>query len=346
MKVLLGMSGGVDSTYAVKILQDMGYEVHGAVIKMHGYTETEEARLSAEALGIPFYEISGEALFEERVISAFIKEYREGRTPNPCIVCNSEVKFRLLSDFAEKNGFLKIATGHYASVAELPTDKGVRYALKRSGDLKKDQTYMLWRLPQEILKKLVLPLCDITKESVRENAEKMKLRAAYRAESQEICFIPDGDYAAYIEARSGKMPEGNFIDESGKILGRHRGIIHYTVGQRKGLGIALGERAFITSINPETSDITLSFADSYSRSFAVSDMVFSGLCEPETEYETELEVKHRYLAPLTKARVKFLKNGRAEVNFSEPVRAVTPGQSAVFYKDGAVMAGGIIDSKR
>ncbi len=343
MKVLLGMSGGVDSTYAVTELRRMGYEVFGAVVLMHEYTETEEAKLAAEALGVPLYVIDGTSLFEEKVVSLFAKEYRAGRTPNPCIVCNREVKFKLLLDFALKNGFDKIATGHYADIAEISDSFGVRYALKRSKDSKKDQTYMLWRLPQEALSHLVFPLSNMVKEDVRLAAEKMELRAAYRGESQEICFIPDGDYAAYIEKYSGKCPEGNFIDESGKILGRHKGIVHYTVGQRKGLGIALGERAFITKIDPVTNDITLSTNDTYSESFFVSDMIFSGLFEPEAGCEMELDVKHRYLAPLAKARVLFLGEGRAKVTLPLPIRAVTPGQSAVFYSDGVVMAGGIID---
>jgi len=337
------MSGGVDSTYAVHELRRMGYEVEGAVIKMHEHTETEEAEMSATALGIPLHVIDGVALFEEKVVENFISEYRAGRTPNPCITCNKEVKFRLLYDFARKNGFDKIATGHYADIVRIGHGESCRYALKRSLDVKKDLTYMLWRLPQEILSCLVFPLSGMTKETVKNEAEKMNLRAAYRSESQEICFVPDGDYAAFIEERTGKCPEGNFIDESGKILGRHKGIIHYTIGQRKGLGIALGERAFITDINPLTNDITLSVNDSHAVGFTVSDIVFSGLEKADIGYETELDVKHRYLAPLTKAHVKFLENGRVKVEFSSPVRAVTPGQSAVFYKDGVVMFGGIIE---
>lgn len=343
MRVLLGMSGGVDSTYAVHELRRMGYEVFGAAVLMHEYTETEEARLSAEALGVPFYVIDGRALFEEKVVSSFMTEYRAGRTPNPCIVCNREVKFKLLLDFAKEMGIEKIATGHYADIVTLSDENGTRHALKRSGDEKKDQTYMLWRLSEDVLSHLIFPLSAITKETVRREAEKMELRAAYRGESQEICFIPSGDYAGYIEERTGKCPEGNFVDETGKILGRHKGIVHYTVGQRKGLGIALGERAFITSINPETNDITLSTKDSYSESFFISDIIFSGLSEKKAGDEIELFVKHRYLAPLAKARVFFLDGGRARVDLDSPVRAVTPGQSAVFYKDGVLMMGGIIE---
>ena len=343
MKVLLGMSGGVDSTFAVYELRKMGYEVHGAVIKMHNYTEIEEAKLSADALGVPLHILDAADLFSEKVIASFMSEYKKGRTPNPCIVCNSEVKFKLLFDFAGENGFDKIATGHYADIVKISEGDENRYALKRSEDSRKDQTYMLWRLPQEILAKLVFPLSNLTKDSVKKKAEEMNLRAAFRGESQEICFIPDGNYAEYIEERMGKSPEGNFVDESGKVLGRHKGIIHYTVGQRKGLGISLGERAFITSINPENNDITLRVNDSYSVGFTVSDMVFSGIVEQACGTSMDVLVKHRYLAPLMPARIFFMEKGRARVEFSEPIRAVTPGQSAVFYKDGIVLAGGIID---
>lgn len=343
MKVLLGMSGGVDSTYAVHELRRMGYEVFGAVILMHEYTETEEAKLSAEALGVPLYVIDGRRLFEEKVVSSFMNEYCSGRTPNPCIICNREVKFKLLLDFALEMGFDKIATGHYADIVTISDEGGTRHALRRSEDEKKDQTYMLYRLGEDVLSHLVFPLSKLTKENVKREAEKMELRAAYRGESQEICFIPDNDYAGYIEARKGRCPEGNFVDENGKILGRHKGIIHYTVGQRKGLGIALGERAFITEINPETNDITLSTKDSFSEIFYISNVVFSGLPEAKCGDEVELFVKHRYLAPLAKARVSFLENGRAKVTLYTPARAVTPGQSAVFYKDGVLMMGGIIE---
>ncbi len=343
MKVLLGMSGGVDSTYSAYKLKSMGYEVEGAVIKMHKHTETEEACAAAEAIGIPCHIIDAQERFQSIVISDFISEYRKGRTPNPCVVCNSEVKFRLLYDYAIKHGFDKIATGHYADIVKFDTDTGVCYALKRSEDDKKDQTYMLWRLSQDILSRLVLPLAKEQKKDVRSASHLLELSCADRGDSQEICFIPDGDYAAYIEERAGKSPDGNFIDKHGNILGRHKGIIRYTIGQRKGLGISLGKRAFISKINVEDNTITLDTEDTFSSSFTVSDLSLIGLSSLNIGDSLTLDVKHRYLAPLTHARVTFIEENCALVEFSEPVRAVTSGQSCVFYKDGILMGGGIIN---
>ncbi len=353
MRVLLGMSGGLDSTYAAHKLKSMGYTVEGAVIKMHSYTETDEAVSTAASLGIPCHIINAEELFDKAVVQSFISEYRKGRTPNPCVICNSEVKFKLLYEYAMQNGFDKIATGHYAKLVKLNTDTGVRYAIARSQDEKKDQTYMLWRLPGEILKSLIFPLGDECKEEIKENSRKLRLFAVDREESQEICFIPDGNYAAYIETRVGKSPRGSFIDRDGNVLGEHKGIIHYTVGQRKGLGIALGKRAFITNINPIDNTITLDTLDTYSSSFTVSNLVFSGIEKPNVGDSMLLDVKHRYLAPLAPARVTFIEGKGSEgsdetqcllakLEFSSPIRAVTPGQSAVFYRDGILVAGGFI----
>ncbi len=343
MRILLGMSGGLDSTYAAHKLISEGHIVEGAVIKMHRFTEVSEAALSARALGIPLHVIDASDLFEKKVIANFINEYKSARTPNPCVICNSDVKFKSLFEYAQEHGFDKIATGHYASIKEINTDGEKRYALELSADKRKDQTYMLWRLPQYILSRLIFPLSKCEKSGVREDAKKTGLLAADRAESQEICFIPDGKYAEFIEARAGKCPEGDFVDNNGNILGRHKGIIHYTVGQRKGLGISLGERAFITKINAPDNTITLDINDSFSKSFKVRDLVFSGLSNVKAGERIKLYVKHRYLAPLAEASVVFDDDNGAEAFFSEPVRAVTPGQSAVFYQNGMVMAGGFID---
>lgn len=337
MKILVGISGGVDSAYAAyKLLAD-GHEVEGAVLIMHDFTELSAAREAAASVGIPLHEIDCRESFET-IKDNFVSEYTLARTPNPCIICNERVKFRSLYDFAMENGFDAIATGHYAKVVMLDG----RYALAFPEDMRKEQTYMLYRLPQNILSRLVLPLSEMTKEEVRDNAECAGISVANRADSQEICFLPDGNHTEYIESRAGKSPEGNFIDESGKILGRHKGIIHYTVGQRKGLGISLGERAFVTDIDPVSNTVTLSPTLSGSTLVRLTDMVYSGMEEPAEEQETELLIKLRYTAKLVRATARLYPDKTAILTFDKPEKSA-PGQSAVLYKDGTVMCGGFIN---
>lgn len=343
MKILLGMSGGLDSTYAAHKLIAEGHTVEGAVLKMHGYTEVEEAVLSAESIGIPLHVIDCREAFERRVVSYFLNEYPKGRTPNPCVVCNSEIKFRSLLDFAEDNGFDFIATGHYAGVVKTDCNGVSRYTLSCAEDSGKDQTYVLWRLTQDILSKLVLPLANSRKTEIRGEAASLGIASADRDESQEICFIPSGEYAEFIEERVGASPHGDFIDENGKVLGEHQGIIRYTLGQRKGLGIAVGTRVFVTEINPQNNTVTLSKDALYTDEICVSDMNFVGISEPEINEETELFVKVRYLAPKVKCSLKYLGGGRGIAKLSLPQRAVTPGQSAVFYQENCLACGGFID---
>ena len=340
MKILVGMSGGVDSTYAAHKLIEEGHDVAGAVLVMHDYTELSAAEASAAALGISLYIINCRERFESEVVANFIDEYRHGRTPNPCIVCNSRVKFDCLLDFALENGFDAIATGHYAKLSKT---EGGRYCVSDCADGRKNQTYMLWGLSQRVLSHLIFPLSEMTKDDVREKTREKNLISWDRADSQEICFIPDDDHAAFIESRTGKCEEGDFVDEEGRVLGRHRGIIGYTVGQRKGLGISLGARAFISKIDPVTNRITLSFNTGESRDFSVSGVVFSAIEPPKEPTEYALTVKHRYQSPRIPARVIFYPEGRAEVHLSEPARSVTSGQSAVFYIGDRLVAGGIID---
>ncbi len=343
MRILLGMSGGLDSAYAASKLIKEGHSVEGAVLVMHNYTDKNSARETARELGIKLHEIDVRKLFEEKVVSDFAKQYQRGRTPNPCVVCNREVKFKALYDFAMAEGFDGIATGHYAKIVELEGAFGKRRVISRSKDETKDQTYMLWRLPAEIIEHLHFPLESLTKKEIRELAKVEGLGAADRGESQEICFIPDGNYGEYIETNFGKSREGDFVDENGQVLGRHKGIIHYTVGQRKGLGIALGQRAFINSINPENDRIILSFSAKETNSFTVSDIVYTGMAPAKEGDEAELLVKIRYLAPPVPARVIFDGKCGARVILSAPVKSLTPGQSAVFY-DGEILAfGGYID---
>ena len=229
MRVLLGMSGGLDSTYAAVELLRLGHTVEGAVLKMHEYTDILEARAAAESLGIPIHVIDCRDAFEEHVVTNFIGEYQKGRTPNPCIVCNREVKFKYLYEYAVANGFDKIATGHYAGIVKTEADGEVRYAVVPARDTKKDQTYMLYRLPQEVLSMLIFPLSNMEKREIREAAREQSIFAKDKEESQEICFIPHNDHAAFIEGRGHRSKRGYYINNEGKILGEHSGIVKYTV---------------------------------------------------------------------------------------------------------------------
>lgn len=342
MKILLGMSGGLDSTYAAHKLMGEGHTVEGAVLVMHGHTDVAAAKESAKNLGIKLHELDCRFEFEEKVVASFVSEYLAGRTPNPCVVCNSEVKFRVLLDYATANGFDAIATGHYARIVKRKTENGPRYAVSRAKDAKKDQTYMLWRIPQDILSHLYFPLADEEKKDIRESARDIGLTCADRDESQEICFIPDGDYASFIEERTEPSPHGFFINKEGKILGEHKGIIRYTVGQRKGLGIAMGKRVFVTDINVFQNTITLSEEDSFTDSLSVDGMVFSGIEEPRRYEKIRLTVKVRYLAKPIPCTLEYLGDGKGRVGLDLAERAITPGQSAVFYDGQDLVAGGFI----
>ena len=341
MKILVGISGGVDSAFATKKLLDLGHEVEGAVLVMHEHTELSAACEAAQSLGIKLHEIDCTAPFEA-IKDNFVNEYTNGRTPNPCIICNERVKFKYLYDFAMENGFDRIATGHYARVESDIYEGKKRYFLAFPEDMKKEQTYMLYRLPQNILAKLVLPLSEGKKSDLRLVAKDAGISAAERDDSQEICFLPDGNYAEYIESKSGKCPEGDFVDESGKILGRHKGIIHYTVGQRKGLGISLGYRAFVTNIDPETGRITLSESGGGKTEIYINNIVYSGMLPPKGEKTLDFEVKLRYTAPLVKTKATLYPDGKARLVFDREQKCA-PGQSAVMYLEGRVMCGGFIE---
>ena len=339
MKILVGISGGVDSAYAAKKLILDGHSVEGAVLIMHEFTELDAAREAAASVGIPLHEIDCREAFSV-IKENFVSEYISGRTPNPCIICNERVKFARLYSFAMENGFDAIATGHYAKVV---VQEG-RFALAMPEDTRKEQTYMLYRLPQSILSKLVLPLSEGTKAEIRLSAEEQGISAANREDSQEICFLPEGNHTEFIESVSGKCPEGDFVTPDGKVIGRHKGIIHYTIGQRKGLGISLGQRAFVTDINVETNEITLSPDLIGQNKVYIRDMVYSGMSAPTEKCVVTLDVKLRYTAQLVQAMATLYTDGTAVLEFDKPQRSA-PGQSAVLYKDGVVMCGGFINKK-
>ncbi len=340
MKILVGLSGGLDSTYTAYKLINEGHEVEGIVLKMHDYTDISAAKKTAELLGIKLHILDCRESFKKYVISNFISEYSSGHTPNPCTVCNRYVKISELCKYAKENGFDKAATGHYAEIFFHEESK--RYCIKKGKDEKKDQSYMLWYLTQEQLKMLYFPLSSMTKEQIKEDIKHTEF--AYLAdakESQEICFIPDNDYASYIEKEKGTFPKGNFVDALGNIIGTHKGIIHYTIGQRKGLGISLGAPAYITKIDPEKNTVTVEKQSEVKSNTLTAISLNSQLLPVEDGKNYTLDVKIRYAAMPIKADVT-IENGTAKAIFSSPVRAITPGQSAVFYKDGLIAFGGVI----
>ncbi len=339
MRILIGLSGGLDSTYAAFLLKEQGHEVSAVFLRMHEFMDPAEAEESARSLGIPLEVVDCQAEFEQAVISDFIYEYSQGRTPNPCVVCNRYVKIEKLCEYARANGFDRVATGHYGYVK----NEGGRYYVTAAEDISRDQSYMLWQLSQEQLAMLATPLSGMKKTDIRERAKAAGLAACDRKESREICFIPDNDYAGYIERRVGKSESGDFIDENGNVVGRHRGIIHYTVGQRKHLGIALGKPIFITKIDAVSNTVTVAPAGSeFGGRITVSGLNFQKIA-PTEQVELDLFVKVRYAAVPAAAHV-VIEGGVASVTFKEPARALTPGQSAVFYDGSDVVFGGFIKS--
>ena len=355
--VLVGLSGGVDSAVCVKKLLDDGYSVAGVYLDMkhtdndypvevttaeNESDDIKSALQCANSYGIKLYKFGCSKIFDKLVKENFAREYSKGRTPNPCVVCNRLVKFASLEKCADILGYGKIATGHYAGVG-FDENTG-RYYVETGLDEKKEQSYMLWNLTQSQLSKIIFPLQETIKADNFDTAKKDALSAANRKESLDICFIEkDDNYADFIERRIGKFPEGNFISPDGKVCGKHKGIIRYTVGQRKGLGIALGEPVFVKRIDSEENRIYLAKSgEEYSDTLKVSGLNFVGLA-PTDSFEGELYVKIRYAAKPVMAKV-VIDGDVCTVKFPEQVRAATPGQSAVFYSENRIMFGGFIDS--
>ncbi|MBR3995015.1 MAG: tRNA 2-thiouridine(34) synthase MnmA [Clostridia bacterium] len=355
--VLVGLSGGVDSAVCVKKLLNDGYSVAGVYLDMKNTdndkpvevinTENENDDIKsafqcAKSYDIKLYKFGCAGLFDTLVKNNFVSEYSKGRTPNPCVVCNRLVKFASLEKCADILGYENIATGHYAGVG-FDNDTG-RYYVETGLDEKKEQSYMLWNLTQSQLSRIIFPLCNTVKSENFDTAKKDALSAANRKESLDICFIEKNDnYADFIERRIGKFPSGDFISPDGKVCGKHKGIIHYTVGQRKGLGIALGEPVFVKRIDSVENSIYLARSgEEYSDTLKVSGLNFVGLA-PTDRFEGELSVKIRYAAKAVLAKV-IIDGDVCTVKFPESVRAATPGQSAVFYSGNRIMFGGFIDS--
>ncbi len=354
-KVVVGMSGGVDSSVAACLLKEQGYEVIGVTMQIWqeenpeetsenggccGLSAVDDARRVAWTLGIPYYVMNFRKEFKESVMDYFVGEYLHGRTPNPCIACNRYVKWEALLARSMEIGADYIATGHYARVMELPNG---RYTIRNSVTAAKDQTYALYNLTQEQLKRTLMPVGDYTKDEIRQIAEKNGLAVAKKKDSMEICFIPDNDYASFIEKSADSVPgAGNFVDMDGTVLGRHKGITHYTVGQRKGLNLSMGRPVFVTEIRPETNEVVIGDGnDVFSDRLRCSNlnwMAVDGLHGEERKVMAKIRYSHKG-APCV---IRELSDGTVECLFETPQRAITPGQAVVFYEEDHVFGGGTI----
>ena len=353
-KVVIGMSGGVDSSVAAYLLKEQGYEVIGITMRMApddpdheeneggccGLSAVEDARRVCDRLDIPFYVMNFKKSFKEKVIDNFVDEYIAGRTPNPCVNCNKYLKFDELLRKARGIGAEYVATGHYAKIEEV----NARYQLIKSDDDKKDQTYMLYNFTQDQLAHTLMPCGKYTKDKIREIAKEIGLAVHNKKDSEEICFIPDNNHGRFIsEYRPNDVKPGNFVDKSGKILGKHKGIVYYTIGQRKGLGLSLGRPVFVTEIRPERNEVVIGSEDEiFKNALIAKDVNFISI--EKLEGELSVTAKIRYSAKPTPAKLYPLKDGRVKVVFEEKVRAITKGQSVVFYDGNIVVGGGIIES--
>lgn len=353
--VVVGMSGGVDSSVAAYLLKEQGYYVIGVTMQIWqeedacaleenggccGLSAVEDARRVAQKLDIPYYVMNFRKEFKETVMDYFVEEYLQGRTPNPCNACNRYVKWEALLDRCRAIGADYIATGHYAQIKKLENG---RYAIQNSVTATKDQTYALYNLTQEQLSHTLMPVGAYTKDEIRGIAAGLNLPIANKPDSQDICFIPDGDYGAFLEQEAkDRVPgRGLFVDKDGRVLGEHKGITHYTIGQRKGLGVAAGRRIFVTKLNPQKNEVVLGEnEDLFSTELycdKVNWMAIAGVAGPY-----KCMAKIRYAHKGTPCTIEPAGEGRLKVTFAEPVRAITPGQAVVFYENDYVLGGGSI----
>lgn len=353
-KVVVGMSGGVDSSVAAYLLKEQGYDVIGVTMQIWqkenwqdisdnggccGLSAVDDARRVANSIGIPHYVMNFRKDFENSVIKYFVKEYKEGKTPNPCIACNRYVKWEALLHRAKEIGADYIATGHYARISKHPVTG--RYSICSSVTAAKDQTYALYNLTQQQLESTLMPVGDYTKDEIREIAKKIDLEISSKPDSQDICFVPDGDYASFIKEYDGtNFLEGDFVDMDGNVIGRHKGIIHYTVGQRKGLGLSLGKHVYVHHIDAENNRVVIcDNEDLFYKEVYACDVNLMSFANIDGKVRAEAKIRYNHKkAPCTIS----MENNILKCVFDEPQRAITPGQSLVVYDGEYILCGGKI----
>lgn len=344
-KVLLGMSGGVDSSVSAILLKNQGYEVIGTTLEMFKNTcsdtdTQEDAKKMCDFIGIPHYTYNYKNEFKKHIIDDFVECYSNCKTPNPCIECNRYMKFGAMYEKAKELGCNYIATGHYAKTEY--SEKYGKWVLKKSNSVKKDQSYVLWNIPKDVIEHILFPLADFeTKEEIREIARQNNLKVANKPDSEDICFIPDGNYKKFLEENSNiSQKQGNIVNRKGEILGKHTGLYNYTIGQRKGLGISNKVPLFVLGFNKDKNEVIVGEeCELYRKEIEVTDINL--LLFDKVDEWLEVGVKTRYSSKVAKARILQVGNNM-KIIFEEPQRAITPGQSAVFYIGDIVVGGGKI----
>jgi tRNA-specific 2-thiouridylase len=357
MRIVVAMSGGVDSSVAAALLAEQGHDVIGVSMQLYDNSQITEsgtrafgtcctiddlydARRVAATIGIPHYIVNVESQFGEHVISNFVREYVSGRTPIPCSHCNSDLKFAELLDRAKAYDADQLATGHYARITR---DGSGRYHLHRGADNSKDQTYFLFSLTQQQLARASFPVGHLDKDTVREHARRLNLHVTQKPDSQEICFVPDGDYASFVERQAPEMTRpGTIVNNDGRVMGTHGGVHRFTIGQRKGLGLSATEPLYVLAIKPESAEVVVGSRESLGRTqLTASDVNWIGGAAPADWLRVSAQIRHRHAA--APARVRSTDEGRAELEFDTPQSAITPGQAVVFYDGDEVLGGGWID---